>query len=77
MLCACGWYFSPLNNMMFNEEKFELLWYTMSGEPIEFYYKTPVGLNIDHTSKTPDVGVVILDTANFTEQISNVAVRAR
>ena len=53
--------------------KFKLLRYTVSGEPIEFYYKTFDGLNIDRTSETTDLGVVILDIANFAEQITNVA----
>ena len=53
--------------MMFNGEKFELPRYTVSGEPIELYYKTPDGLNIDLKSETLDVGVIFSDTANYTE----------
>ena len=64
------------NNMVFNGEKSELLRYTELGEPIEFRYKTLDRLDIDRTNKTTDQGVVILDTANFAEQNTNVATRA-
>ena len=59
--------------MMFNMEIFQLIRYTMLGEPIEFRYKILDGLNIDRTKKTTDLDFVISDTSNFAEQITNVA----
>ena len=51
---------SVTNNMTFNGDKFELLRYVVSGEPVEFCYKTPNGSTINRTSKTTDLGLVMV-----------------
>ena len=68
---------AAVNNMEFNGCKFELLRYTVSGDPVEFIYKTMEGIDINRTMKTTDLGIVMSDSASFREQISVVATRAR
>ena len=63
--------------MTFNGDKFEQLGYVVSGDPVEFGYKTLNGSTINRTSKTTDLDVVMEDAAIFTDQIKEDAARAK
>ena len=82
--CAClqtdlnvPYEWSVTNKMTFNGDKFEQLVYVVSGDPVEFGYKTLNGSTINRTSKTTDLDVVMEDAAIFTDQIKEDAARAK
>ena len=62
---------------MFNGDKFELVRYSASRNPIEHTYKTLEGKNIIPKDKVTDLGVTMSSSARFDEQISDVAARSR
>ena len=63
--------------MTFNGEKFELIRYSVSGEPVPFSYTTISGPPIKKTESTKDLGVVMSSSARFDDQISSITTRAR
>ena len=68
---------SRINNMTFNSEKFELMRYSVHGCPIEYTYKTSKNTEIIGSTKTTDLGVIMSNSAAFTEQVSAAASRSR
>ena len=65
------------NNMCFNGDKFEVLRYSTSGEPVPFLYKTLEGLDIREVTSTVDLGVIMSSSASFSEQVSSASSKAR
>ena len=65
------------NNMFFNGNKFELLRYSVAGDSIPFSYSTPEGLRIAEKMHVTDLGVLMANTAHFSQQISDMANRGR
>ena len=70
-----GW--AIRTNMFFNGSKFELLRYTVAGEPVDFAYKTADDLPIHEREEVTDLGVVMTNSANFVSQVAEVASRGR
>ena len=68
---------SVSNNMKFNGDKFELVRYTVSGDPVPFQYETQDGTEIAKKHNVTDIGVVLSDSATFINQVGEVTARAR
>ena len=65
------------NNMLFNGKKFELMRYSASGGTIDFQYRTSLDEVIVQKPRTCDLGVVVSDSANFDDQVNNLATKGR
>ena len=65
------------NNMCFNGDKFELLRYTVNGEPIPFQYLTSEGTAIEAKSEVMDLGVIMSSSANFKAQVDQIIKKAK
>ena len=63
--------------MTFNESKFEVLRYSVSGVPRVFPYYAPDGNTIVESSFTKDLGVIMTVDAKFNRQIEHISSRAR
>ena len=65
------------NNMKFNANKFELVWYGNEHEiKIATTYKSYDDSNIDG-EQVRDIGIMMSNTATFTLHISNIVKKAR
>ena len=65
------------NNMCFNGDKFELLRYTLKGEPIPFQYLTADGRNIEPKSDVIDLGVHMANSGSFKKNIEELVKKAK
>ena len=65
------------NNMCFNGDKFELLRYTVNGEPIPFQYVTSEGTAIEAKNEVTDLGVIMSCSANFKIHVDHIIKKAK
>lgn len=66
------------NNMLFNENKFELLRYGKNqGLKDSTQYHTSTGLEIEEKPSTKDLGVIMSSSADFKEQIDHIVEKVR
>ena len=65
------------NNMLFNGKKFELLRYSFGTNEREQSYLTPEGQSIRIENVVSDLGIIMQDTATFTNQIDKMCQKSR
>ena len=67
-----------INNMHFNEAKFELLQYGKQNYSFpSFKYNTATGIEIKENSTVKDLGITIQDNAKFDTQLNNIVIKCR
>jgi hypothetical protein len=67
-----------INNMMLNEKKFETLRYGKNKDiKLNTNYLTPTGQHIESKKKVKDLGVIMNDTANFSDHIEYTCIKVR
>ena len=68
---------SDINNLKFNELKFQALRYGQSKDTCDFYYKTPNGNPIPNEETVKDLGILMSRDMKFSDQIEKIASKCR